>query len=532
MDLYSIKNQLNMGIPLTSIKLRVVIYARVSTDSLFQKKSLINQAEHFEDYISKNENWTYIRSYIDDGITGTSDIKREQFMQMIEDAKNDKFDLIVTKEISRFSRNTLDSIKYTRELLSYGVAVLFLNDNINTALPDSELRLTIMASMAQDEIRRLSERVKFGMNRAIERGEILGNNMLYGYRKDDKTKNLIIISEEAKIVKRIFDLYVLKKLSLGKIANILNGDDIKTNLGNKWTVQTLSRMIKNPKYKGFYCGHKSEVVDFMTKKIKQLESNKWTVYEDAKRIPPIISKEIWELANKKLNKKGSKKEIYLYSSKLKCKKDKCSYHRRQFRKNNKDVTWVCKEYLAKGKNYCKTANIRESELNYIFESIIEKLSLDLNELSYFLINSYSNYDYFGTRKELYENDKTRINKNKEKVLELKLKGLISDAEFYSKNNQLNKLLRKIEHEYKERCQNIKRLNIKEIKNKLRPESIIPILINHFIKLIEVSSEDEKIMLDIYPTIDIKIKSFCVEFDRGEDVKNARKYKVLYNINVI
>ena len=180
MDLYSIRNQLNMGVSLTAIKLRVVIYARVSTDSLPQKKSLINQAEHFEDYIRKNEKWTYIKSYIDDGISGTSDVNREQFMKMIEDARNRKFDLIVTKEISRFSRNTLDSIKYTRELLSYGVAVLFLNDNINTALPDSELRLTIMASMAQDEIRRLSERVKFGMNRAIERGEILGNNMLYG----------------------------------------------------------------------------------------------------------------------------------------------------------------------------------------------------------------------------------------------------------------------------------------------------------------------------------------------------------------
>ena len=180
--------------PLTSIKLRVTDYARVSTDHLEQKKSLQNQVEHFEQYIKENPNWTYVGGYVDDGITGTSDVKRDNFMKMIEDARSGKFDLIVTKEISRFSRNTLDSIKYTRELLSYGVAVLFVNDNINTVMPDSELRLTIMASMAQDEIRRLSERVKFGMNRAIERGEILGNDLLYGYKKDKDTKVILHVA--------------------------------------------------------------------------------------------------------------------------------------------------------------------------------------------------------------------------------------------------------------------------------------------------------------------------------------------------
>ena len=204
MDLYLVRKQLSMGTSLTDMPLRVVDYARVSTDHQEQKKSLRNQIEHFEKYIKENPNWIYVKSYVDEGITGTSDIKRDNFMKMIEDARSGKFDLIVTKEISRFSRNTLDSIKYTRELLSYGVAVLFVNDNINTAMPDSELRLTIMASMAQDEIRRLSERVKFGMNRAIERGEILGNDMLYGYKKDKDTGVLNIIENEEKIVRRIY----------------------------------------------------------------------------------------------------------------------------------------------------------------------------------------------------------------------------------------------------------------------------------------------------------------------------------------
>ena len=253
MDLYTVRKQLNMGMPLTSIKLRVTDYARVSTDHLEQKKSLQNQVEHFEQYIKQNPNWTYIKGY--------------NFMKMIEDARSGKFDLIVTKEISRFSRNTLDSIKYTRELLSYGVAVLFVNDNINTAMPDSELRLTIMASMAQDEIRRLSERVKFGMNRAIERGEILGNDMLYGYKKDKDTGVLNIIENEAKIVRRIYELYAVEELSLSKISKTLNSEGLKTCQKKKWCISTISRMIENPKYKGYYCARKSEIIDYMTKKI-------------------------------------------------------------------------------------------------------------------------------------------------------------------------------------------------------------------------------------------------------------------------
>ena len=252
MDLYTIRNKLIMGVPLTDLKLKVTHYSRISTDHQEQKKSLQNQIEHFDEYIKQNKNWIYIKGYIDEGITGTSDIKRNNFMRMIEDAKQKKFDLIITKEISRFSRNTLDSIKYTRLLLSYGVFVLFVNDNINTALPDSELRLTIMASMAQDEIRRLSERVKFGMNRAILRGELLGNNQLYGYKKDKNTGNLTIIELEAKIIRRIFNLYAIENISLSKITKTLNKENITTREGNKWSATTISRIIKNPKYKGYY----------------------------------------------------------------------------------------------------------------------------------------------------------------------------------------------------------------------------------------------------------------------------------------
>lgn len=296
-------------------------------------------------------------------------------MKMINDAKQNKFDLIITKEISRFSRNTLDSIKYTRELLSYGVAVLFLNDNINTLLPDSELRLTIMASMAQDEIRRLSERVKFGMQRSIEKGTILGNNKLYGYKKD-KDK-LIINDEESKILKRLYNLYVINDLSLTKIAKLFNKENIKTNNNNKWSTATLSRMIRNPKYKGYYCGKKTEVIDYINKKIKYLPSSSWITYKDDK-IPPIIDEKIWDKANKKINKnkKTNNKNNYLFSNKIYCSHDNHIFHRRN--QNNK-VTWLCSNYLINGKNNCQTPILKEEELLNILFNTLLNLNIDIKE---------------------------------------------------------------------------------------------------------------------------------------------------------
>ena len=173
MDLYTMRKELSEGKSIYDLPLRVTFYARVSTDKDEQANSLKNQVTYYPDFIKSVKNWTYVEGYIDEGISATSVLKRDDFLRMIDDSKLDKFDLILNKEISRFSRSTLDSIIYTQELLKNGVGVLFQSDNINTLLPDSELRLTIMASIAQDEVRKISERVKFGFKRAIENGVVL-----------------------------------------------------------------------------------------------------------------------------------------------------------------------------------------------------------------------------------------------------------------------------------------------------------------------------------------------------------------------
>lgn len=560
MDLYAIRNKLNMGIPITSIPLRVTDYSRVSTDHIEQKTSLQNQIEHFDQYIKQNENWTYIQGYVDDGVTGTSDIKRDNFMRMIEDARNGKFDLIITKEISRFSRNTLDSIKYTRELLSYGVAVLFVTDNINTALPDSELRLTIMASMAQDEIRRLSERVKFGMNRAIERGEILGNDTLYGYKKNKDTGTLNIIEKEAKIIRRIYELYGIEKMSLSKISKILNNEKVKTSRGNNWSISTISRMIENPKYKGYYCAKKSEIVDYMTKKVKYIEKDNWITYEDKTKIPPIIDKWLWERANVRLlarkrsfSQRRKDKTIYqikyLYSAKIYCDKHNLLFHRRAFRKHKKDISWVCSEYLKNGKKSCDSPNIRESELNFIFTDLINKLQINTKKILSILMELYKKTEVNNVIHETINNlskEEKQIQIKKDKLLELNIDGSISNAEFYTRNKEFNERLTNIELDLKRlltKRNNPKVLNNKKIleetiKNKISSKSINDKIIQLILDKIVVSkinNDKYNMKLDVFLSYEEnkKLQPFLKEsykFKRGYDTKSTKRYTVFYEVN--
>ena len=384
MNLPSIRSKLLTGVPISNINLRVTYYGRVSTNQDIQLSSLYNQEEYFKQMILNNKNWTYVEGYIDEGITGTSILKRTNFLRMINDAKQNKFDLIITKEISRFSRNTLDSIKYTRELLNYGVAVLFLNDNINTIYPDSELRLTIMSSMAQDEIRRLSERVKFGVAMSIKKGKLLGNNKLYGYNKKDN--KLYINKKESLIIKEIFTLYGIHNKSTTYIRDYLNKNNIPTIYGNKWSTTSILRILKNPKYKGFYCANKSFTEDYMSKKVKCLSKEEWVLYKSPKQIPPIIQEKLWNKVNDKLtiNAKYISKNTSVYTNKL-----KCSIHNKNLykRHNKHDTSWICSHHLYKKENKC-FINIKEQDITTIINIIINKLNINYQSITKYLSSIY------------------------------------------------------------------------------------------------------------------------------------------------
>ncbi|MCL2573074.1 MAG: recombinase family protein [Defluviitaleaceae bacterium] len=278
---------------------RVAAYCRVSTDSLDQANSLESQRAYFEQYIQKIPKWQLHEIFADKGISGTSTKKRKDFNRMISAAVSGDFDLILTKEISRFARNTLDSIQYTRELKKHGIGVIFLNDNINTLDADAELRLTIMASIAQEESRKTSERVKWGQKRQMEKGVVFGRSML-GY--DVRNGKMHINEEGASIIRLIFDMYINKGMGCHAIARTLSQERYTTITGRKeWSHTTIHKILRNEKYCGDLVQKKTFTPDYLTHDKKQNQGEEeFIIIKD--HHAPIISREAFQKAEDMLNR--------------------------------------------------------------------------------------------------------------------------------------------------------------------------------------------------------------------------------------
>ena len=239
-------------------KTRVVFYARVSKDTEEQLHSFEAQKKYFEEFISRNKDMVFIRGYADEGISGVNVKKRKQFQQMIEDAKNSEFDLILTKEVTRFARNTVDTLVNTRLLLKYNVGVLFTTDNIDTRSNDGELRLSLMATLAQEESRKISSRVNWATKRNYENGVAHGT-MPYGYKRENG--KIVIVEDEAKVVQQIFRLYI-DGYGTRRIANTLNEQGYYNATGGEWLPSTIRGMLKNRKYCGDLVQGMSKSIDF------------------------------------------------------------------------------------------------------------------------------------------------------------------------------------------------------------------------------------------------------------------------------
>lgn len=448
MDLYDIRNQVNNGKSIYDLNLRVTYYARVSTDKDEQLHSLKAQIQYYTEFIKQNKNWIFVEGYIDEGLSGTNVSKRESFLKMINDAKLKKFDFIITKEISRFSRNTLDSIKYTQDLLKSGVGVFFQSDNINTLMPDAELRLTIMSSIAQDEVRKLSERVKFGFKRAIEKGVVLGNSNIWGYTK--KNGKLVIVEKEAEVVRKIYDLYVNHRKGMRAITKWLTEQGYKNSKGNDFTFSTVRNILMNPKYKGYYCGNKTHKYDYKLTDRKLLDKSEWVLYKDEENVPPIVSEELWEQANlilktrsqicKSDNKIGYNNR-YAYSGKIICMQHKLPYYRSiyKYKSGDKEV-WQCKQYKEKGIKGCNSPAIYTTELDEIMRQACEKLIENKSNIIHDMIKIYKEIGNNSEIKSDIAKIKTKIVdiiKKKDKLLDLTLKNRITDEEFEDRNEYFN-----------------------------------------------------------------------------------------------
>lgn len=529
MDLYTVRNNIMKGVSLQELNLRVCFYARVSTDKDEQLHSLQSQISFFNDYISKVPNWCFIGSYIDEGISGTQVKKRDEFLRMTRDAKKHKFDLILTKEISRFSRSTLDSIKYTQELLSNGVGVYFLNDNINTILPDSELRLTIMSSIAQDEVRKLSERVSFGMKRSIDNGVVLGCSNIYGYVKD-KGK-LVIDDEQAKMIKIIFDRYANTTDGLSKVSRYLFSLGYKSRNGKRIDTTILTRIIENPKYKGYYCGHKSKVLDYRTKQKKRLNESDWIIYKDYENVPPIVSEELWERANVKLKERQDSftnrtinkavfQNRYTYSGKIYCGCHNLTYHRSSAGKRKNNPVWECQVYRKESLKGCSNPRVFEFELDEVFKDMFNKLFKRKNTIFDEILSECKNYLETNNSELNTKNLESKIivlNNKKDKLLELVIEEYLSKEDYKKQVDLINEDLTIYQTKMNELKSNKKDKNnienkISEIKNALEKcledNECYSDVFNELIDRIIVHKQNDKqIKLDIFIKTGERVNTF-------------------------
>ena len=470
MNILRIRNEMRNGKSIFDIPLRVTFYARVSTDKDEQLNSLENQVQYYTELIQSKPSWTYIPGYIDEGISGTSTKKRDSFLRMIADAKAGRFDFIITKEISRFSRSTLDSIQYTQELLEHDVGVLFQNDNINTLDSDSEFRLVVMAGVAQDEVRKLSERLKFGFRQAIRNGHVLGNDKLWGYDKKDCV--LTINKAEAEVVRRIFHLYANEQMGIRRISQRLYEEGFTSRKGNAFNVLTIRRILENPKYKGWYCANKSQTVDYRSKRKIFLDESEWVMYPDPS-IPAIVSEELWDRANA-LYKRRSKQMMshqsaaefnnrYPYSGKIVCEEHGASFHRQVLKsaKGEKEV-WQCRVYRNRGRAACSAPQLWTVELDQIMAEIFGGLVQDKRAVVDAVVKVIqavpSEHDYLQDIRQV-ETELESIRVKKDRLLEMSIEGALSTAEFKQRNDAFNVQLHALE-------QQIEILKAEEEKNQI------------------------------------------------------------------
>ena len=369
------------------MKRKVAIYARVSTEHEAQLSALENQVQYYDDILKKNPDWILYDRYIDEGITGTSTKKRKNFMRMMEDAKAGSFDLKVTREVSRFARNTVDTLQETRKLKNSGVEVYFIEDNIWTFNDeDGELKLTIMATLAQNESKKTSQRVKAGQMISFQKGVFYGTGNILGYNKVGK--DLVVNEEQAEIVKFIYSEYLSGKGTV-KIADELTKMEVQTSMElTNWSASYVSRVLRNP----FYCGtivyRKSYIPDYLEQKHKMNYGEVEQVIVGGKH-EPLVSKEDFKKVQQIMDShsrpiKLGRKQTLGYSKNLWSKKLLCecgsNFNRKIYHKNKDGTTYcyICYNKKSRPKNRfkdtCDMKEVPEWKLQYMAEYIFRNLT--------------------------------------------------------------------------------------------------------------------------------------------------------------
>ena len=462
---------------------KMVFYGRVSTEHEAQMAALENQIEWYDDQAKYHPNWEVLNKYIDEGITGTQAKKRPAFLQMIEDAKKGKFDLIVTREVCRFARNTVDTLVTTRELKNIGVEVYFVEDNIWTMDGDGELRLTIMATLAQEESRKTSERVKAGQHISRQQGMVYGRGNILGYNRKAKS-TYTINPEQAETVRMIFDMYLQGEMGASKIANELTRLGRKNASGLvKWSPCVITRIVNNPTYMGYQAYGKSYSNNYLEQ--KRILNNDFSTYMLVKSdYEPIITEEEWyrcqEIKQRRVTKTigvstdGKKKQPNhgknetkdLWATKLKC---QCgaSFRRNRWHKNN-NAPWsygyLCYNRLNNGSaqkrrdaglddtGYCDQTEIPDWKLEMmgkmIMEQVWRKRAEDIKLACEILQECYKP-DSKSPRqnKSVMLANIEKLKSKKDILLDMRSDGEITKEEFLKKKEDIDKKISQLTAEY-------------------------------------------------------------------------------------
>lgn len=550
---------------------RVVFYGRVSTEHEAQLAALENQMQWYEDQAKYHPNWTVLKSYIDRGITGTQAKKRPAFMEMLNDAKYHKFDLIVTREVCRFARNTVDTLVITRQLKEIGIEVYFVEDNIWTMDNDGELRLTIMATLAQEESRKTSERVRAGQKISRDNGVLYGNGNILGY---DRLGDTYVINEDqAETVRIIYDLY-LKGNGFNKIVNELVRLKRKDSSGLvRWDATKVSRILHNATYKGYQGYYKSYKNNHLDQKTIVNRDEDTYLYVKG-RFTPIISEEVWDKCKAlreskltlrktqegKLERTGTRTSEDIWAKRLIC---RCGHRMRKDRwhvnKTGLTYGYKCYNVLNNGSKqtridagldadkYCDMGTIADWKFDLMLRELLKALNLNNDDLIKKAYNQFEN-SYTKETKEARElrDAEAKLRKIRiklENLTEMRVNGEIDKQEYSSLKAKINGEMLIAEKE----IDDIKRVAFEE-ERKATPLVSIDVfrsmavedqdftkpirhsaLVNTMIKkIVPNTSLDFKWYLNLYPKRDDagdedykEVVEFTINYDAAKDFRNNR-----------
>ena len=404
-------------------KVRVAAYCRVSTDHKDQVNSYDAQVRYFSGLYNNSQAEVLVDIYADEGISGTSVEKRAEFGRLMEDCRAGKIDHVITKSISRFARNTKDCLQYIRELKSLGITVYFEKENIDTARLSDEMMITVMGGLAQEESQSISNNVRWSIQRKMASGTFRHARVPYGYLKDENTGNLIIDTEKAIIVRRIFDMF-LNGMGVRKIAAKLNEEQVPSPTGIQWNCITINKMLRQEKYIGDTLWQKT-YSEFMGKQF-QTNYGQQTKYYLRDTHPAIISREDFELvkeikANSAHRYGTDELTGLLFKKRLTC--GKCGHMYSYFQTNQKG-RWCC-SYKDEFDVRCNNISVYDADMHQAFTALCDKLRENNNEI-------------FGECiKSLEKLFKAKESRSEEVIAVLKM-----IAELKEKKHRLSKLLTK------------------------------------------------------------------------------------------